>query len=484
MNITTTFPRIRVSGTPSERGRQYGAQARERVHHARNGYERSFAASGIAWPQAIALAERHLAASKAAFPELVDEIRSIAEGAGLPFADVFAMNCRTEILWSAVVARAGAVAPTPGGECSSFALMPSRTASGNTYVGQNWDWLLHGLDSVVVLEVERDDAPNFVTIVEAGLLAKTMVNAEGVGVAVNTLVSSLDGGAGGVPFHLMIRALADAHHVYDVLETLSAHGRASSGNYLVGAPGGAVLNIETAPGDARTVSPLIPDRGALAHTNHFLGPVTGGHDLAPVAMADSYVRLGRMRDLVVEAAAPATIRSLDAALRDHTDAPGSICCHPDERHPEASQWITAMSVVMDLESRVLHLTEGSPCQVQRHAVDYSAFLAARSAWLTRLPDRAGRRRDLRRRSHPVPFVPGLRLGRLAGGGDEERGADHPADHHVGDAVRRGAVHPGVAVAVNQPVRGVLHGGPGLGRRGCRVPGLPDEGAPPELELES
>ncbi|MCG2624821.1 C45 family peptidase [Arthrobacter sp. I2-34] len=376
--VAGKFPRIRVSGDPLERGSQYGTQARSQVLAARAGYERSFAGAGLPWGEAVAFSERYLEPVRESFPAQIAEMHGIADGAGIPFDDIFAMNCRTEILWTAFANRAGQAARRCGAECSSFALTPARTSSGTTLVGQNWDWLLHGFESVVLLEVERHDGPNFVTIVEAGLLAKTTLNSAGVGIAVNTLVSSLDNGQPGLPFHVLIRALADCRTAFDALETLSSHFRASSGNFVVGSPGGAILNIETAPGDTRTVRPLLADGGALVHTNHFLDNIVGGHDLAGSAMADSFIRLQRMRELVAHPPTPATIGSLDAALADHIDYPGSICCHPDPRSNESERWSTVMSVVMDLEQRTLYLSEGNPCEAERQRLDFGPLLAENS----------------------------------------------------------------------------------------------------------
>lgn len=376
---TAGYPRIRVSGGPFERGEQYGSLARPQVHHARSGYERSFASKGVPWAEAVIHAQGFAESIQRFFPDIWEEMRGIAMGANLPFEDILAMNCRTEILWRALVsshqmATGQATSLRGVGECSSFAIAPTHTAMGHTLMGQNWDWLLHGFDSVILLEVEREDGPNYVTIVEAGLLAKTVMNEHGIGMAVNTLVTSTDGSTPGVPFHVLLRALADCERVFDAVELLASHPRASSGNYVLGAADGAILNIETGPGDARNINIQIAKHGKTFHTNHFLDSVQGGFDLAPVAMSDSYVRLSRLRELVGIKAQAVTVAALDQALRDHTDAPGSICCHPDGRSDPAAQWSTVMSVVMDLENRVLHLAEGNPCLAPRNAVDYAEFL--------------------------------------------------------------------------------------------------------------
>ncbi|WP_449280882.1 C45 family autoproteolytic acyltransferase/hydolase [Leucobacter sp.] len=374
--MDTRYPRFRVSGDAAARSRQYGSLARAQIMRTREGYERAFAAKGVAWSEAVEFALGFAPAIEEHFPELLVELRGIADGAGLSFADVLAMNCRTEVLWRAAVRQAEGVAPWLRGECSSFALEPDRTAEGRALVGQNWDWLDVLADGVVVLEVEREDGPNYVTVVEAGLLAKTTMNQAGMAIGINTIVCSLDGGARGVPFHVLVRAVADAAHVADVVEILSTAPRASSGNYIVASADGAILNVETAPGDARTVHPLISADGAVIHTNHFVRTPVGGYDLAPAQMADSFVRYGRMERLIAQRETPASVPDLQAALGDHADAPSAICCHPDARSDAAAQWATLVSAIMDPRTRTLHLAEGTPCSTAWLAHDYAGLLAA------------------------------------------------------------------------------------------------------------
>jgi isopenicillin-N N-acyltransferase-like protein len=229
------YPRIRVSGGPRERGRSYGEQARERVHASVAGYERTLAHyTGWNWQRV-----RHEAAS---FEEpiadrhssYVEEMRGIANGAGVEFQDVLAINVRTEVMFSAKARKAaderGAKLPR---ECSAFAILPEASADGHTLIGQNWDWLVHCFDTVVVLEVEQEGAPDFVTVVEAGLLAKAGMNSSGVGVTTNALVTERDLGEPALPFHVLVRALYDAETLTDALQTLQAGVRSSSANYLI-----------------------------------------------------------------------------------------------------------------------------------------------------------------------------------------------------------------------------------------------------------
>jgi isopenicillin-N N-acyltransferase like protein len=107
-------PRIRVAGTPCERGRRYGAQARAQVHLSVQAYRRVFAHyAGWHWP-AVRRAAAAFEAPIAAFrPAYLDEMRGIAEGSGLDLADVLAINTRTEVMYAAKVGASGSRPETP-----------------------------------------------------------------------------------------------------------------------------------------------------------------------------------------------------------------------------------------------------------------------------------------------------------------------------------------------------------------------------------
>ena len=141
-------------------------------------------------------------------------------------------------------------------------------------IGQNWDWLLHAARTLVVLEVRQDEGPDFVTVVEAGLLAKTGMNAAGLGLVTNALVTDADVGEPGLPYHVLLRAVLDCTTVTEALQVLQAGLRSSSANYLIAHASGAALDIEAAPGDFTRLYPVYPEGGVLRHTNHFLADIT------------------------------------------------------------------------------------------------------------------------------------------------------------------------------------------------------------------
>jgi isopenicillin-N N-acyltransferase like protein len=291
----------------------------------------------------------------------MQEVEGIAEGAGLPVGDVLAINARTEIIWAASAREAASQRATLARECTALALLSRRTRAGRLLLAQNWDWLVHGFGTVVVLEVEQpDDRPNFVTVVEAGLLAKASMNSAGLGVVTNALVTSADQGAPGIPYHVMLRLLADRETVTDALKLVQAVTRSSSANYLIAHADDVAVNVEAAPGDFRALSWQLPHDGSLVHTNHFLGLPAGLDEVSVYAMPDSLVRLQRAAGALCNSATW-DIKSIGELLGDHADWPAAVCCHPDPREQSAQRWATVMSVVMDLAERRMWLASGNPC---------------------------------------------------------------------------------------------------------------------------
>jgi isopenicillin-N N-acyltransferase like protein len=367
------YPRIRMSGTPRERGRQYGEAARDRILIGREGYEKAFQrAAGWSWEQASAAAAVFEPEIRATFPQYLDEMAGIAEGAGLSFSDVLTINTRTEVIFAATARQAADQAGKHARECTSFALLSHRTRSGRPLIGQNWDWLVQGFDTLVILEVEQADAPNYVTVVEAGLLAKCSLNSAGLAVATNALVTSADRGASGIPYHVMLRALADCEQLSSAIDIIHKSVRASAANYLMATGDNIAVDLEAGPGDFLAVQALLPLDGALVHTNHFLRPPRDLKDVSLYAMPDSLIRLQRAQPAIA-AIDLHDIASLRTVLSDHADFPSGVCCHP--RPEDDEQWATVMSIIMDPQDRRLWLAPGHPCQVDFVEVELGDLLA-------------------------------------------------------------------------------------------------------------
>jgi isopenicillin-N N-acyltransferase like protein len=369
------FPHIRVEGSPTDRGRSYGEQAADRVRRSIDAYRDVFQDyAGWDWATVTSEALRYREAVERFEPRYLEELQGVAEGAGVPFEDVLAINVRTEVMFAAK-ARSSEEEGRRVGECSAFAVLPEASLNGHTLIGQNWDWLLHAFETVVVLESKQDDGPDFVTVVEAGLLAKTGMNSSGIGLVTNALVTDLDRGEPGVPYHLVLRGILDAENLSDALAVAQRGFRSSSANYLVAATDGLAFDIEATPGDFAALHLLFPTDGVLLHTNHFLSPAFDRTDVSLWVMPDSPFRLEQLGSAVGRADGKLSIDDFRSFLADHANYPSGICCHPDARMAVHDQGATVASVLMDLDEKRMWVADGHPCTNPYRELDYAGFLS-------------------------------------------------------------------------------------------------------------
>jgi isopenicillin-N N-acyltransferase-like protein len=374
--VVPVFPVITVSGGAYERGRQYGVHARDRVHRSITAYAELFEYfAGWDWPRSTAEAERFLPAIKDFGAKYVDELAGIADGADVALTDILAINVRTEIMYSARVRTA--MAQAAPAECSAFASVAS---NGHVIAGQNWDWAPFALDTVVVLQAVPDDGPAFITVVEAGLLAKFGANSDGLAVMTNALACTEDQGDAAVPYHVMLRALLDCGTTQEAVACLEQAPRASSANYLFADRTGSMVNVEARPGGQSTLHQLErDDNGVLLHTNHFISPDFDAVDYTELVATTSQFRLRRLAETVAEADDPRDLALFAAALSDHNNEPDSVCRHPDPTLPAPEQSMTVASALIDLTERRISLSEGPSCQRGYEDLDCSLLGVAKRA---------------------------------------------------------------------------------------------------------
>src|SRR6185295_2572467 len=111
--------------TPHERGKAYGFRARPQIIRSLDTYTMLFESCGISWAEAGRRASAYRDAIQWLDSDLIDEIDGIAIGAGLKTADIFALNCRTEILPSSFFNTEAGKAAAELGECTAIAVSSS-----------------------------------------------------------------------------------------------------------------------------------------------------------------------------------------------------------------------------------------------------------------------------------------------------------------------------------------------------------------------
>ena len=315
-----TFPVHRSDErTPYDRGLAFGRAQAQPVANTVALYRRMFAETDGTDPKAIGHAVN-------LDPSEQEEIKGIADGAGQDEFELRAANARTEIL----------AGHGPKTECS--------VVGQGGLLAQNWDWHPDAAASTVVWIVEHERGW-FATLTEAGILAKIGLNDAGLGVCLNLLETTADGGLDGTPIHLLLRrTLQTCRSVDEAVELLTSAATSASSAVTVATPND-VASVELNPGGANVI------RGAVgAHTNHFLEPPRRGEDVVPNQSPSTVARLEVVR----------TQPLLDA-LRSHESHPKGVCRHLDPAEPWVEQTVTVASVVMNLAAGRFHVAAGQPC---------------------------------------------------------------------------------------------------------------------------
>lgn len=337
---------------PLERGLAFGRALQAEVRNTVNSYLRLFQATlGLGRREADVLGDEVAEYLRVRWPDAAAEIQGIAEGAGVHPLTLFAVNARTEIL-------AGAQPP----ECSAIGVTPRVGADGHTYLAQNWDWHPDLRSSRVVWQVQTYGG-SFTTLTEAGLLAKIGCNSHGVGLCLNILGTTVDGGVRGLPIHVACRLiLQTCTSLADALRLLMNERFAGSSCFNVGCAddaGGALASVEISPGGYRC---LPAHDGWLLHTNHFVADLPRGTDSYVQKWTDSLVRLWHLAEQVQAIQRPVGPADIELLLKSHHGGDIAVCCHDFGNSTYADQQGTLASVLMDLTEQTMRISDGPPCQ--------------------------------------------------------------------------------------------------------------------------
>jgi isopenicillin-N N-acyltransferase-like protein len=341
--------------SPQERGEAFGAANASEIGGTYDRYVELFDAVA-GQPVALRpLGEEALTAIANYSAPAAAEVSGIAYGAGLEPWQIAALNARTEIL-----ARLGTPAK---GECSTVVDLRANLSSPLTI--QTWDWRDSFADNWLTWTIEYPDGRVVHTVTEYGILAKIGVSSRGIGVHMNLLQHTGDGGPIKTPVHILARTILErADDPGAALTTIApVETSASTVLTIIGASenGGAAIGAELSPDGPRYVLPNL--EGLYLHTNHFLDPHLSPHDLAPRLGADSYLRLDTIRR-ALHTQRPADLDELTHTLNDHSAGAGSVCCHADPGASLQDQWATLATIGLDVRRGELVVRRNGPCDTQ------------------------------------------------------------------------------------------------------------------------
>jgi isopenicillin-N N-acyltransferase like protein len=352
--MARTFPAHRISGaSPFDRGVEHGRLAAEQISATIATYRQIFRDFvDVTWDEAKRIGESYGPAIERYDPDTAEEIRGVATGSGFEHAEILALNSRSEIALSSRLVEG----------CTAFAAFGRATRGETTVIAQNWDWRPALQESMVLLLLEQPPKPSLTMLTEAGIVGKLGFNSEGLGVCLNAIVTDRLNPEG-TPLHVVLRGILDSRTLGDAIGAAARADIACSANFLVAQHGNGAVDIEAVPHD---LDVLLPERDVLPHTNHLVSPrLSTVRCLGKLAFPDTYPRLARVLRLLEERWGALDVDAAREILRDHGNAPDSICRHVDEVvDPEGKRIHSVFSLVMNLELGTLEVTDGPPCSAE------------------------------------------------------------------------------------------------------------------------
>lgn len=341
-------PVIEIAGGPRERGVQHGRALASEI---RSFYEQWIDSAGSG-PRAITERDAQgfalglLPESRAQAPDLVTEVEGIAEGADLPFEHLWTLNCFDELgefhLYEGI---------RSGRACTTIGATGHSTTDGTTYIGQSWDigeWYPN-----VLLHIAADgETPEALIYTHPGVVGGNGINAHGIALVWNSLQPR--DMRNGVPVPFLVRRALAAPKLNDAISAALRPVRAIGFNFVLGASFGAV-NIE-ATATRQHVSYI---GRHMAHANHYEAPELLADEGNPTLEGTSFVRGGRMQQLLDETAGHIDLETLLRHFRDHANYPGSICAHLDM---PSYPYMTRAAMLFVPATRTMLITAGPPCE--------------------------------------------------------------------------------------------------------------------------
>lgn len=343
--MVTPCPLVEVSGSPRERGRQYGEQASERIRLGIDHYSSQIGNHKPNGNDIAALVRKFEPAIDRFDPTYLEEMRGIAEGAGVAFESIVLLNARTEILKLArrPVADWETLDEEPDG-CTGVVVMPEATKDGSLIHAQNWDWKAECAETAVVLKIKREDGPDILTFTEAGALARSGFNAAGIAITANYLETDRDYQRLGVPLALIRRKVLEQKQLAASMHAVYTTRKSAANNMIVSQANGIAIDFECAPDETFQV---LPERGLIVHANHFQSPIalTKLRDTGIANTPDSLYRDLRVRALIEPQLGNVTRDMVKDALFDDFETPWSVCRPPRKNHSSNLSATVAMIVM-------------------------------------------------------------------------------------------------------------------------------------------
>ena len=229
-------PLVRVSGTHREMGRQIGEACKKQVQHGvENG--RALVADAyqqleLTWAGAQIQARKYLPFAQERYPQYVDELMGIAEGAEVGFEDLVVINAMEAVTMDALHLT----------RCTSMAVNDERTADGHILLAHNEDWVPEDEDDVFIVLAKPKNGPPFLAMTYGGLLPNIGFNAYGIAQLCDSVYPN--DSRIGTPRTVVSRAVLASKTPDEAIRHMLSAQRAAGYNHLLVHESGEMYSVE------------------------------------------------------------------------------------------------------------------------------------------------------------------------------------------------------------------------------------------------
>ncbi|MCP4536944.1 MAG: hypothetical protein GY832_07335, partial [Chloroflexi bacterium] len=290
-----------------------------------------------------------LAAAEKWTPHLLEEVRGIAQGAGVGFNAIFGLQLMDEGAWYLNPVQRDATQ-----RCSSLGC--DRDGDRPALLGQNLDWtnLFEGLAVLLHVKYPQSSLEVLAPTIP-GVIGTCGLNNRSIGVCTNALWRALNSSVDGLPVNFIVRAVLEQDDLDGATNLLHNVQHASGENFMIG----DAERVATFECSAHKVVRYVPYEGARSvyHTNH---PLANDDLIFPSLQAraggTSYERFRYLEYRLKDPYKIAGVETFKYILSSHQ---GPICVHHNHQAGEGYTFCSAIYVLSSFPE--LHLTVGPPC---------------------------------------------------------------------------------------------------------------------------